>query len=248
MVGETWDNWQECVRKTHRAGPGQRDHLPDGAAVQHGLLEGAEGDRPGRAGHSAIADWPTKRAWVDYAFDELAQAGYEVSSAYTLVQGPGADASSSTATASGTGPTCSAPASPRSATSAASTCRTSIRWEEYVGAARAGASCRWAGPCRSTPRPAADPRDDPAAQDRPARSRLLPATSSARISCDEFARRLRRSWHDEGCADGRRRRRVELTPAGAAAGRPPAADVLRAASTATQPVYLMDCEPTAPTT
>jgi len=34
----------------------------------------------------AIADWPTKREWVDYAFDELATAGYEVSSAYTMVR------------------------------------------------------------------------------------------------------------------------------------------------------------------
>ena len=33
-----------------------------------------------------IADWPTKRAWVDYAFREMAAAGYEVSSAYTMVK------------------------------------------------------------------------------------------------------------------------------------------------------------------
>jgi oxygen-independent coproporphyrinogen-3 oxidase len=34
----------------------------------------------------AVADWPTKRAWVGYAFDELAKAGYEQSSAYTMVK------------------------------------------------------------------------------------------------------------------------------------------------------------------
>jgi oxygen-independent coproporphyrinogen-3 oxidase len=34
----------------------------------------------------AIADWPTKRAWVQYAFDEMMKAGYERSSAYTLVK------------------------------------------------------------------------------------------------------------------------------------------------------------------
>ncbi len=33
-----------------------------------------------------IADWPTKRAWVTYAFDTLMAAGYEISSAYTLVK------------------------------------------------------------------------------------------------------------------------------------------------------------------
>ena len=50
MVGEDWDNWSECVRKTIALAPESVTDLPDGAAVQHGLLEGAEGDRPGRAG------------------------------------------------------------------------------------------------------------------------------------------------------------------------------------------------------
>jgi oxygen-independent coproporphyrinogen-3 oxidase len=34
----------------------------------------------------AVADWPTKRDWVNYAFDTMLAAGYEVSSAYTLVR------------------------------------------------------------------------------------------------------------------------------------------------------------------
>jgi oxygen-independent coproporphyrinogen-3 oxidase len=33
-----------------------------------------------------VADWPTKRAWVDYAYDQMLAAGYHVSSAYTLVK------------------------------------------------------------------------------------------------------------------------------------------------------------------
>ena len=49
MVGEDWDNWQRCVAQDDRAGARERHHLPDGAAVQHGLLEGADGARPGRA-------------------------------------------------------------------------------------------------------------------------------------------------------------------------------------------------------
>jgi oxygen-independent coproporphyrinogen-3 oxidase len=36
--------------------------------------------------HPSVADWPTKRAWVQYAFDELHAAGYEQSSAYTMVK------------------------------------------------------------------------------------------------------------------------------------------------------------------
>ena len=35
-----------------------------------------------------VADWPTKRRWVNYAFNELAKAGYAVSSAYTMVKDP----------------------------------------------------------------------------------------------------------------------------------------------------------------
>jgi oxygen-independent coproporphyrinogen-3 oxidase len=35
-----------------------------------------------------VADWPTKRGWVDYAFDEMIAAGYSVSSGYTLVRDP----------------------------------------------------------------------------------------------------------------------------------------------------------------
>ena len=37
---------------------------------------------------SPVADWDTKRAWVDYAFNELLAAGYSVSSAYTVVKDP----------------------------------------------------------------------------------------------------------------------------------------------------------------
>ncbi|MBL9123982.1 MAG: coproporphyrinogen III oxidase, partial [Planctomycetaceae bacterium] len=35
---------------------------------------------------SPVADWATKRAWLDYAYDEFLAAGYSVSSAYTLVR------------------------------------------------------------------------------------------------------------------------------------------------------------------
>ena len=35
MLGETDENWQSLRREDHRDGARQRDHLPDGAAVQH---------------------------------------------------------------------------------------------------------------------------------------------------------------------------------------------------------------------
>jgi oxygen-independent coproporphyrinogen-3 oxidase len=34
----------------------------------------------------AIADWPLKRAWHDHAIEALSAAGYEISSAYTMVR------------------------------------------------------------------------------------------------------------------------------------------------------------------
>jgi oxygen-independent coproporphyrinogen-3 oxidase len=36
----------------------------------------------------AVADWPTKRAWTRYAFDEFVKAGYSISSATTVVKNP----------------------------------------------------------------------------------------------------------------------------------------------------------------
>ena len=35
-----------------------------------------------------VADWQTKRAWLNYAYDELVDAGYHISSAYTVVKDP----------------------------------------------------------------------------------------------------------------------------------------------------------------
>jgi oxygen-independent coproporphyrinogen-3 oxidase len=86
MVGETWDNWRECVRKTIELAPESvtvyQMELPYNTVFSKELrLAGA--DEPASF---AVADWPTKRAWVSYAFDELGKAGYEVSSAYTMVK------------------------------------------------------------------------------------------------------------------------------------------------------------------
>jgi oxygen-independent coproporphyrinogen-3 oxidase len=35
-----------------------------------------------------VADWPIKRAWVDYAFSELENAGYTITSGYTAIRNP----------------------------------------------------------------------------------------------------------------------------------------------------------------
>jgi oxygen-independent coproporphyrinogen III oxidase len=86
MIGETWDNWRACVRKTLELSPESvtvyQMELPYNTVFSKELRVLGQDEPPS----FAVADWPTKRAWVSYAFDELAKAGYEVSSAYTMVK------------------------------------------------------------------------------------------------------------------------------------------------------------------
>jgi oxygen-independent coproporphyrinogen-3 oxidase len=85
MVGESWDNWRTCVRKTLALAPDSvtvyQMELPYNTTFSKELKLVGQ-DEPGLA----VADWPTKRAWVKYAFEAMQAAGYEVSSAYTLVR------------------------------------------------------------------------------------------------------------------------------------------------------------------
>ncbi len=89
MVGESWDNWKTCVAKTLALAPDSvtiyQMELPFNTVFSKELKLVGQ-DEPGLA----VADWPTKRAWVRYAFDTMTAAGYSVSSAYTLVRKPGA--------------------------------------------------------------------------------------------------------------------------------------------------------------
>ncbi|HSK80182.1 MAG TPA: coproporphyrinogen-III oxidase family protein, partial [Thermoanaerobaculia bacterium] len=89
MVGETWDTWKDSVQKTLDLAPDSvtiyQMELPYNTVYSQSVLGGSF-DQP-------LADWPTKRAWQDYAFEELAKAGYVVSSAYTMVKPKGASSS-----------------------------------------------------------------------------------------------------------------------------------------------------------
>jgi oxygen-independent coproporphyrinogen-3 oxidase len=84
MVGESWENWRQCVTKTLALAPESvtiyQMELPYNTVFSQELRVIGQ-DEP-----REIADWPMKRAWVDYAFATLLAAGYEVSSAYTLVK------------------------------------------------------------------------------------------------------------------------------------------------------------------
>jgi oxygen-independent coproporphyrinogen-3 oxidase len=86
MVGESWDNWKECIRKTLELAPESvtiyQMELPYNTVFSREMKMIGQ-DEPGTF---SVADWPTKRAWVNHAFDELQMAGYQQSSAYTLVK------------------------------------------------------------------------------------------------------------------------------------------------------------------
>jgi oxygen-independent coproporphyrinogen-3 oxidase len=82
MVGESWHNWRDCIKRTLELAPDSvtiyQMELPFNTVYSMSVRQD---DAP-----IAVADWATKRAWVDYAFGELEAAGYSVSSAYTMVR------------------------------------------------------------------------------------------------------------------------------------------------------------------
>jgi len=85
MVGEDWDNWKECITKTIKLDPDcvtiYQMELPYNTVFSK-ELKVLGNDEPS----VGVADWPTKRAWTRYAFDELVKAGYDISSATTVVK------------------------------------------------------------------------------------------------------------------------------------------------------------------
>lgn len=82
MVGETDEKWQYAVRRTLEMSPDSvtiyQMELPFNTVYSKDIL--------GNQIETPVADWPTKRRWVDWAFDQFAAAGYSVSSAYTMVK------------------------------------------------------------------------------------------------------------------------------------------------------------------
>lgn len=82
MVGETWENWKDSVRRTLELSPDSvtiyQMELPFNTVYSQ--------DLQGHQVQTPVADWDTKRAWVKHAFDAFAAAGYRVSSAYTMVK------------------------------------------------------------------------------------------------------------------------------------------------------------------
>lgn len=82
MVGETWDNWKYNIAEAIKLSPESvtiyQMELPFNTVYSKDIL--------GEKIETPVADWPTKREWLNYAFDEFLSAGYKISSAYTVVK------------------------------------------------------------------------------------------------------------------------------------------------------------------
>lgn len=85
MMGETEENWRETVRRGIELAPDSvtiyQMEIPFNTTISKEMRIKGEEVAP-------VAEWPVKRAWASYAFDQFAAAGYTVTSAYTAVRDP----------------------------------------------------------------------------------------------------------------------------------------------------------------
>ncbi len=80
MMGETDEKWRDTVRRAIELQPDSvtiyQMELPYNTVISQDIL------KQGVA--SPIAGWETKRRWLNYAFDQFQEQGYEIASATTL--------------------------------------------------------------------------------------------------------------------------------------------------------------------
>jgi oxygen-independent coproporphyrinogen-3 oxidase len=86
MVGESEENWRDSVSKAIALAPDSvtiyQMEVPYNTTIFKEMRIFGQSVAP-------VAAWDVKRRWVSYAFSELEQAGYSISSAYTAVKNPG---------------------------------------------------------------------------------------------------------------------------------------------------------------
>ncbi|HJT66079.1 MAG TPA: coproporphyrinogen-III oxidase family protein [Pyrinomonadaceae bacterium] len=74
MIGETEEKWREAVRRAIELEPDSvtiyQMELPYNTLISRDILQ--------KGIESPIADWTTKRNWLNYAFEEFLQHGYEI--------------------------------------------------------------------------------------------------------------------------------------------------------------------------
>lgn len=80
MMGESDAHWRETVRRALELEPDSvtiyQMELPYNTVISKEMIE--------KGLDSPIADWPTKRRWINYAFEQFQARGYRAASAYTL--------------------------------------------------------------------------------------------------------------------------------------------------------------------
>jgi len=86
MLGETEENWRDCIEKTLALSPDSvtiyQMELPFNTTISADILKHTGQFK------EPIASWATRRRWVSEAFEALERAGYHIGSAYTAVKDP----------------------------------------------------------------------------------------------------------------------------------------------------------------
>jgi coproporphyrinogen III oxidase-like Fe-S oxidoreductase len=86
MLGETDGNWRACIDRTLALDPDSvtiyQMELPYNTTISSDILKGTHQFA------EPVANWATKRRWVEEAFHALEAAGYHIGSAYTAVKNP----------------------------------------------------------------------------------------------------------------------------------------------------------------
>jgi oxygen-independent coproporphyrinogen-3 oxidase len=81
MMGESEEKWRETVRRAIELEPDSvtiyQMELPYNTIISQEILK--------QGAPSPVADWATKRQWLNYAFDQFLEHGYRIASTYTLV-------------------------------------------------------------------------------------------------------------------------------------------------------------------
>lgn len=80
MMGETEEKWRETVRRTIELEPDSvtiyQMELPYNTIISQDILK--------KGAASPIADWASKRKWLNYAFEQFLERDYEIASTYTV--------------------------------------------------------------------------------------------------------------------------------------------------------------------
>ena len=80
MMGESDERWRDAVSRAVELEPDSvtiyQMELPYNTVISRDMIE--------KGLDSPIADWATKRRWLDYAYERFQERGYRIASAYTL--------------------------------------------------------------------------------------------------------------------------------------------------------------------